>query len=75
LAADHSRATPPRRPGAGTEPSLRDKLSAILAEAYGDALLAGERETGLSEATFPATCPWPFEQVMDEAFWPETIAQ
>ena len=40
----------------GQNPSLRDKLPAILAEAYGDALLAAERETGLAEATFPATC-------------------
>lgn len=51
-------------------PSLNDKLPDILAEAYGDALLAAERETGLPENTFPAACPWSFAQAMDPAFWP-----
>ena len=53
-------------------PSLQEKLPAILAEAYGDALLAAERETGLPESAFPAACPWSLEQVMSEAFWPES---
>ena len=54
-------------------PSLKDKLLAILAEAYGDALLMAERETGLPESSFPGTCPWTFEQIMDDGFWPEDI--
>jgi hypothetical protein len=45
-------------------PSLRASFSTILTEAYGDALLIAERETGLPEDTFPAVCPWTFEQVM-----------
>lgn len=45
-------------------PSLRASLDTILADAYGDAVLAAERETGLPEANFPATCPWSFEQAM-----------
>lgn len=54
-------------------PSLTDKLPTILAEAYGDALLTAERETGLPESAFPTTCPWPFEQVTDDGFWPGDI--
>ena len=28
-------------------------------------------ETGLPLTTFPETCPWAGEQVLDEDFWPE----
>lgn len=45
-------------------PSLRAKLDEIIAEAYGDALLIAERETGLSESTFPAACPWTYEEAV-----------
>jgi hypothetical protein len=45
-------------------PSLEASLPKILAEAYGDALLIAERETGLPEATFPAVCPWTFDETM-----------
>jgi len=46
----------------GQNPSLRAGLPAILVEAYGDAVLIAERETGLPENTFPADCPWTFDQ-------------
>jgi hypothetical protein len=48
-------------------PSLRASLDAILADAYGDALLIAERETGLPESTFPTTCPWTFDQALQDA--------
>ena len=51
-------------------PSLRPHLAAILAEAYGDAVLIAERETDLAEGTFPAECPWSFDQTTDDGFWP-----
>jgi hypothetical protein len=47
-------------------PSLRDRLGDLLADAYGKALLAAQRETGLPEETFPAACPWSFEQAMQD---------
>jgi ribosomal protein L29 len=47
-------------------PSLGGMLDAILADAYGDAVLMAERETGLSESTFPAACPWTFDQAMQD---------
>jgi len=47
-------------------PSLRPALPAILAEAYGDAMLIAERETGLPEDTFPTDCPWTFDQAMQD---------
>ena len=35
------------------------------------AALGATGETGLDDSTFPATCPWSFEQIMDDGFWPE----
>jgi hypothetical protein len=52
-------------------PSLQSVLGEAIARAYGNAAIEAEAETGLSPATFPADCPWAFEQVMDAAFWPE----
>ena len=45
-------------------PSLDD----ILAEAYADALLIAERETGLPDGTFPTTCPWAFDAMLSGDF-------
>jgi len=50
-------------------PSLKATLGEALIDAYGDALIAAERETGI--AAFPAECPWSFETIMDAEFWPE----
>ncbi len=51
-------------------PSLKTLLPAAVAEAYRIAKIEAENETGLPEATFPAACPWLFEQMMDEVFCP-----
>lgn len=45
-------------------PSLQAVVTEVMADAYGDALLMAERETGLSEATFPAACPWTLEEAL-----------
>jgi len=34
-------------------------------------LIAAERETGISRQVFPTECPWSFDEMMDEGFWPE----
>jgi hypothetical protein len=54
-------------------PSLKTVLPAALAEAYRIARIEAENETGLPDATFPADCPWSFEQMMDEDFWPGAV--
>lgn len=55
-------------------PSLKAKLPEAIGSAYRLALVDAEKETGLSRATFPATCPWSFDQIMDDTFWPESGA-
>lgn len=52
-------------------PSLKAKLDDAVTQAYRLALIEAERETGLPESTFPATCPFSFSQIMDDAFWPD----
>lgn len=52
-------------------PSLKSKLDQAIEDAYRLSLIEAERETGLARTVFPATCPWSYEQAMNEAFWPE----
>jgi hypothetical protein len=52
-------------------PSLKPLLPTALSAAYRDAVLEAVAETALPQSTFPATCPWSIEQVMDADFWPE----
>ena len=52
-------------------PSLKAKLSEALATAYDTAVIAAARETGMDRRVFPMTCPWSYEQVIDDRFWPD----
>jgi hypothetical protein len=52
-------------------PSLRATLDASLSTAYRRARRDAALETGFPESTFPAECPWAFDQMMAEDFWPE----
>jgi hypothetical protein len=55
-------------------PSLKAKVAEAIKDAYGDAIIGAGAETGLGEATFPIVCPWPFDQIMAEDFWPGDAA-
>ncbi len=52
-------------------PSLKPLLPEIIERAHGNAVIEAEAETDLPESTFPAVCPWSFEQMMDVDFWPD----
>ena len=52
-------------------PSLRAHPSEILDEAYEIARLKAFDETGLPEATFPATCPFTIDEILDPDFLPD----
>jgi len=52
-------------------PSLAPLVPQTLAEEYSEARQRASEETGLSLVTFPETCPWTAEQVLDTDFWPE----
>lgn len=52
-------------------PSLKAKLPEFMETAYRRAARQARVETGLAASTFPDGCPWPFEQAMDDGFWPD----
>jgi hypothetical protein len=51
-------------------PSLRRQVPDMIEADYQDIRLNARDETGLPLETFPETCPWTAEQVLDQAFWP-----
>jgi hypothetical protein len=52
-------------------PSLKGKLAEAIADAYGNAVIEAGGDTGFPESIFPSACPWTFEQIMADDFWPE----
>jgi len=52
-------------------PSLSSAIGETLADAYESAVSVASAETGIDQSTFPAHCPWTFEQTTAPAFWPE----
>ena len=52
-------------------PSLKSSLTEAVADAYSMALIKAQRETRLSEKAFPPLCPFTFQQIMDDGFWPQ----
>lgn len=52
-------------------PSLRAKLDEVIKSAYDVAISKAARETALDEKDFPDNCPYTFEQIIDEAFYPD----
>jgi len=51
-------------------PSLKPKVPEAQAKAYRYAVRGASQETCLPVSTFPAQCPWTFEQIMNPDFWP-----
>ncbi|MGJ0559221.1 DUF29 domain-containing protein [Methylocystis sp.] len=52
-------------------PSLKSVIPEATALAYRQARIGAQRETDLDAAVFPDQCPWSFEEMMAEDFWPE----
>ena len=52
-------------------PSLAQEILAMILEEYPAACRKASVQTGLPLSTFPETCPWTPEQVLDADFWPE----
>jgi len=52
-------------------PGLGPVLPAMIVDVYRLALLAVQREMELAASTFPKKCPWSFEQMSADDFWPE----
>jgi len=55
-------------------PSLKPRIDSVLESAWKKALRETEKETKMDRSTFPARCPWSFDEVMDDSFWPDLQA-
>lgn len=51
-------------------PSFRPSYPAVVAEAYDDAVRIASVVTKRPRGTFPGTCPWTVEQLLDQDFFP-----
>ncbi len=52
-------------------PSLKPKISESMRNGYMDAVILASKDTGFSEKHFPAECPYTFEQIINDEFYPE----
>jgi len=52
-------------------PSLKHTLAQHINRAWEQARIKAERETKIHQSLFPPQCIWAFEQILDDAFWPE----
>jgi len=52
-------------------PSLKSALNTILTEAYRLAVVKAAKETKLDKKSFPAECPWSWEELIDTEFYPD----
>ena len=51
--------------------SLKNKLILELDSIYHVAVNFVEKKTGLSKSLFPSNCPYPFERLLDENWYPK----
>lgn len=51
-------------------PGLKPQLSGLLDDAYRLAKVNASKETGLDKLVFAQECPWTWEQIMDDGFFP-----
>jgi hypothetical protein len=51
-------------------PSLKNQIPTGISKAYPNALALAVDETGFAETTFPTTCPYSIEQLLDSNFYP-----
>lgn len=52
-------------------PGLRRKLSIFREKAYNAAKLQASTETSMNKKTFPEECPYSFEEITNDEFYPE----
>ncbi|PZU99248.1 MAG: DUF29 domain-containing protein [Pseudanabaena sp.] len=55
-------------------PSLKPYLEEAIAKSYKQAIALVVRETPLDKDNLPSKCPYPFAQILDEDFYPNSSA-
>ncbi len=52
----------------GDNPSLKPRIGEAISRGYRSARIEAAKETGFDKATFPATCPYSFDEIATRAF-------
>ncbi len=52
-------------------PGLKSKLDGCLLNAYQDAVVEAAKETAFDESVFPKNCPWSWEEITNNLFYPD----
>ena len=52
-------------------PSLKAIIPTVTKKSYQIAVLEAVAQPGFPGSTFPGSCPWSFDEMMDPDFWPE----
>ena len=52
-------------------PSLNPRIPDAVVAAYRVGRIEAAAETGIKQTTFPQSCSWTYDQIMDPDFWPE----
>lgn len=52
-------------------PSLKPKISEAIEEGFADSKAIIKKETPIDMKVLPSTCPYTFDQIMDDEFYPE----
>lgn len=52
-------------------PSLKNELAQAVEKAYPNAVKIAAKETQLAKSTFPSTCPYTLDQLLNEDFYPK----
>jgi hypothetical protein len=52
-------------------PSLKPKIDEALNDGYMDGVILASKDTGFPENHFPKQCPYTFEQVIKDDFYPQ----
>lgn len=52
-------------------PSLKGQLDSVLTRAYAKARIEAAKETGLDKDVFRLICPWNWQQIRDNAYYPD----
>ena len=52
-------------------PGLKSKLDSCLLNAYQDAVVEAAKETAFDESVFPENCPWSWEEMTNNLFYPD----
>ena len=52
-------------------PSLKNEIGNFIIDSYEDAILLAKKETPIDLKLFPPKCPYTFDEIMNDVFYPD----